>query len=97
MDESGLAYAHAGKTTHSTSIEFAVSFGGPEYDGNSRWIFPFPVNADDVGRVLMTFNADEKGALTVDPNLGPGESLSALQTALVKASPYARCGKVPPR
>ena len=96
VDDSGLGYAHAGKTTHSTSIEYAVSFGGPEYDGISRWIFPFPVNADDVGRVLMTFNGDEKpGTLAVEPNLGPGQSLSGLQASLVKASPYARCGKAP--
>lgn len=98
VDDSGLAFAHAGKTTHSASIEYAVSYGGQEYDGISRWIFPFPVNDNDFGRVLMTFNADEKrGTLTADPDLGPGQSLSALQASLVAASPYAKCGKAPPR
>ena len=96
VDDSGLAYTHAGNTTHSKNIEYAVSFGGPEYNGISRWMFPFPVDDNDFGRVLMTFNPDEKpGTLAAEPDLGPGHSLSALQAALVKASPYARCDKAP--
>src|SRR3546814_7227546 len=43
----------------------------------------------------MTFNADEKaGKLTFEP-FSNGQALSPLQAALVKGSPYARCGKVP--
>ncbi|MEO6138870.1 MAG: hypothetical protein ABIP11_09430 [Luteimonas sp.] len=92
VDDSGLAYAYAGKTTHSKSIEYAVSYGPPGYVGISRWIFPFPVSEDDFGRVLMTFNANEKpGALSLEPDLGPGQRLSALQAALVKAARYAKC------
>jgi hypothetical protein len=94
VDDSGLAYMLGGKSTHSGNVEYAVSYGGQEYTGISQWIFPFPVSDDDFGRVLMTFNADEKaGKLLVDPDLGPGQGLSALQAALVKASPFARCAK----
>lgn len=96
VDDSGLAFEHAGHATHSTSIEYALTYGGPDYAGISRWLFPFPVTADDVGRVLMVFNPAEKaGTLTVEPNLGLGEHMSALQAELVKASPYAKCAKGP--
>ncbi len=98
VDDAGFAYLQAGQATHSRSIEYAVSYGGPEYSGASQWFFPFPVNDDDFGRVLMTFNPDEKpGTLLVESNLGPGQTFTALQAALVKASPYARCSKAPPR
>lgn len=98
VDESGLAFSHAGTSTHSGNIEYALSFGGPEYAGISRWLFPFPVDDNDFGRVLLTFNPDEKaGALAAESDLGPGQHLSALQAALVASSPYARCGKAPPR
>lgn len=94
VDDSGFAYLLGGKATHGGKVEYALTYGGPEYTGISQWIFPFPVSDDDFGRVLMTFNADEKrGALQVEPDLGPGQSLNALQAALVKASPFARCAK----
>jgi len=96
VDDSGLAYEYAGHSTHSTSIEYALTYGGPNYAGISRWIFPFPVNDNDVGRVLMVFNPEEKpGTLTAEPNLGLGEHMSEFQAALVKASPYAKCAKTP--
>ena len=98
VDDSGLAYAHAGKIARSTTVEYALSFGGPDYDGITRWIFPFPIDDNDFGRVLMTFNPDERhGTLSAEPDLGPGQRLSALQAALVEASPYARCDKAPAR
>jgi len=94
VDDSGLAYMVGGKATHGGKVEYALTYGGPEYTGISQWIFPFPVGDDDFGRVLMTFNANEKrGALQVEPDLGPGQSLSPLQAALVNASPFARCAK----
>ena len=94
VDDSGLAYMLGGKATRSGKVEYALTYGGQEYTGISQWIFPFPVSDDDFGRVLMTFNANEKaGALLVDPDLGPGQSLNVLQAALVKASPFARCAK----
>jgi len=96
VDDSGLAYEYAGQATHSTSIEYALTYGGPDYAGISRWMFPFPVSDNDVGRVLMIFNPEEKpGTLKAEPNLGLGEHMSEFQAALVKASPYAKCAKTP--
>lgn len=93
VDDSGFAYTVSGSTTHSGTIEWAVSYGGPDYHGISNWFFPFPLSDSDFGRVLMTFNPDEHaGKLAFEPNLGPGESMTALQAALTKHSPYARCG-----
>jgi hypothetical protein len=93
MDDSGFTFRVAGRDVHSGNIEFAVSYGGPDYQGISRWFFPFPVSDDDFGRVLMTVNPDEKrGTLAFESNLGPGQSMSPLQAALVRGSPYAKCG-----
>lgn len=94
VDDSGFAFTVGGKTTHSGTIEWAVSYGPPDYQGISSWFFPFPLNESDFGRVLMTFNPDERiGLLAFEPNLGPGEAMTALQAALVRGSPYAKCGK----
>ena len=92
VDDSGISFTHAGKSMHSGTLEYALTYMGPDYQGSSRVIFPFPVSDDDFGRVLMTFDADEKpGALKVEPDLGPGQKLTPLQAALVKHSPYAKC------
>lgn len=94
VDDSGFAFIVGGKTTRSGTIEWAVSYGPPDYQGISRWFFPFPLNDSDFGRVLMTFNPDERlGMLAFEPNLGPGEAMTALQAALVRGSPYAKCGQ----
>src|SRR3546814_2088425 len=67
---------------------------GNSYQGCGRWFFPFRAS-ENPGPVLMTLNADEKaGKLTFEP-FSNGQALSPLQAALVKGSPYARCGKVP--
>ncbi|MGH8213736.1 MAG: hypothetical protein ACREPP_10970, partial [Rhodanobacteraceae bacterium] len=67
LDDSGMTFKLGGKSTHSGTVEYALTYGGPEYAGISRWIFPFPVNDDDPGRVLMTFNDNEKsGALKIE-------------------------------
>src|SRR3546814_9318912 len=76
------------------SIEWPLTFMGNSYQGIGRLFFPFRAS-DNPGPVLMTFNADEKaGKLTFEP-FSNGQALSPLQAALVKGSPYARCGKVP--
>jgi hypothetical protein len=44
--------------------------------------------------ILMTFNADEKGALLIEPHdegWAGGPPLSPRNKALVAGSPYARC------
>ena len=92
VGDSGMTFTHAGKSTRSGTVEYALTYMGPDYQGISHVVFPFPVNEDDVGRVMMTFNAGEKrGALAVESNLGPGQSFSPLEAALVKHSPYAKC------
>lgn len=92
VDESGFSYQYAGQVAHPRTFEWAVSYGGPEYQGISLWFFPFVVNDNDFGRVLMTVNPNEKvGTLSVEADLAKGQSLPRLQAALVSHSPYARC------
>lgn len=92
VDESGFSYQYGGQVAHPRTFEWAVSYGGPEYQGISLWFFPFVVNDNDFGRVLMTVNPNEKvGTLSVEADLAKGQSLPRLQAALVSHSPYARC------
>lgn len=93
VDESGFTFEYRGKQIHPGTFEWAVTYFGPEYQGIANYFFPFPVSDSDYGRVGMTVNPGEKrGTLKFEPNLGPGQSLNALQAALVHGSPYAKCG-----
>lgn len=92
VDDSGFGFQYGGQFAHPGTFEWAVSYGGPEYEGRSQWFFPFVVNDDDFGRVLMTVNSGEKvGTMSIEPNVAKGQSLNPLQAALVKHSPYTRC------
>lgn len=83
----GIRFEAAGKSEQVTTLEFAASYGGRDYQGTSQWFFPF--GRDGNYPVLMTFNADEKpGVVTIDAN---EPSLGARDKALVAGSPYARC------
>lgn len=93
VDDSGFAYAWRGKTVQSGTIVLALTFMGQDYQGISRYFFPFPLSENDYGHMGMTFNPDERaGTLTFESNLAKGQSLTPLQAALVRGSPYAKCG-----
>lgn len=94
VDGSGFTYHYRGQASHPASFEYAVSYMGQGYQGIGHWFFPFPLSDDDFGRVLMTVNPGEKaGTLQFEPNLAPGQSLTPLQLALVRNSPYAKCNQ----
>ena len=89
----GVTFEVAGATETVTNAEYAASYGPQDYDGISKWIFPFRIA--DGYPILMTFNANEqKGALLVEPQdegWKGGPPLSPRNKALVDGSPYARC------
>lgn len=93
VDATGIAVELKGATEKVTKLEYAASFGGPEYQGNIRWFFPF--SSANGYPVLMAFDPDVKaGVLTVEPHdegWQGGPPLSARNAALVKGSPYAKC------
>ncbi len=93
VELSGLTFELPGTTEKVTNPEYAVSYGANDYNGISKWIFPFRI-ADGYA-ILMTFNANEqKGALLIDPQdegWAGGPPLSPRNKALVAGSPYARC------
>jgi hypothetical protein len=93
VDESGLAFDVAGKTTKVTDPEYAASYGPHDYAGITKWIFPFRTSGGFP--ILMAFHDGEKpGALAItaqDEGWKGGPPLSPLNAALVKGSPYARC------
>lgn len=92
VDRSGLTFEGAGPTEKVTNPEYAASYGGNFYEGIGKWIFPF--RAGDGYPILMSFNADEKGALTITPHdegWQGGPKLSPRNQKLVNGSPYALC------
>ena len=93
VDATGIAIELKGATERATKLEFAASFGGPEYQGNIRWFFPF--SSANGYPVIMAFDPDQKpGVLTVEPHdegWKGGPPLGARHQALVKGSPYAKC------
>ena len=97
IGRSGLIFRAGGKSTQSSTFEYAASFMGQEYNGISLVFFPFPVSEYEFGHVVMTVNADEKpGVISLEANLGPGERLNGLEAALVKASPLQLCPETAP-
>jgi hypothetical protein len=93
VDAAGIALELKGVTDKSTKMEFAASYGGPEYQGNTKWFFPF--SSANGWPVIMAFDADEKaGLLTVEPHdegWAGGPKLNARHQALVAGSPYRKC------
>lgn len=93
VELAGLTFEVPGRTIRVTNPEYAASYGPADYQGISRWIFPFRI--PDGYPILMTFNANEqKGALLIeaqDEGWQGGPPLTPLNKALVEGSPYARC------
>lgn len=95
IEASGLVFRTDEGSQRATRIEYALSYFGPDYQGISLALFPFPRSEDEPGHILMYVNPDEiAGRLTFEQNLGPGERLSALEARLVNASPLLRCKSV---
>ncbi|CAN5314514.1 hypothetical protein BH10PSE13_BH10PSE13_14560 [soil metagenome] len=95
VDATGLTFAIGAQTLHPPRYEWAVSYGGQDYQGISQWVFPFPKSEDDFGPVLMTLNANEKPGRQILLENNAVGALPAPYAILVKASPYLRCGKAP--
>ncbi len=93
VDSGGITLEVSGVAEKVSNPEFAASYGGPDYNGISKWFFPVRIASGYA--VLMTFNADEqKGTLLITPHdegWAGGPPLSLRNKALVQGSPYARC------
>jgi hypothetical protein len=93
VEFSGLTFEVPGDTVKVTNPEYAAAYGPHDYDGISKWVFPFRLAAGYP--ILMAFNADEKkGALHITPHdegFAGGPPLTPRNKALVDGSPYARC------
>ena len=92
INETGFTFKASGQTVKSTRFEYAASFLGPTYEGVSAVFFPFPVNANDFGRVILTVNDDEKrGVVRLEADVAPGQRLDPFKSALVSQSPLLLC------
>ncbi len=93
VDSGGITLEVIGVVEKVSNPEFAASYGGPAYNGISKWFFPVRIASGYA--VLMTFNANEqKGVLLIeghDEGWAGGPPLSPYNKALVQGSPYARC------
>ncbi|GGD60103.1 hypothetical protein [Pseudoxanthomonas indica] len=83
----------AGQFEQASSLEYAASYGGYDYEGPTQWFFPF--GRDGNYPVLMAFNADEvTDKVSIEPHdegAAAGPEQSAHLRTLVSASPYSRC------
>jgi len=92
INETGFTFKASGQTVKSTRFEYAASFLGPTYEGISAVFFPFPVNTNDFGRVILTVNDDEKrGVVRLEADVAPGQRLDPFKSALVSQSPLLLC------
>ena len=84
----------AGQFVQASTLEYAASYGGYDYEGPTQWFFPF--GRDGNYPVLMSFNADEvAGKVSIEPHdegAAAGPEQAARLRVLVAASPYKRCG-----
>lgn len=97
IDATGLTFRALGRTQKPTRFEHAVSYLGPEYNGIAAVFFPFMVSDDDLGRLVVTVNDNEKrGVVRLEADLPPGQRLDPFQAALLAASPLRRCGAPSP-
>lgn len=98
VGDAGFAFEVGGKAVKTTTFVNVLTYAGQDYRGVSTWYFPFVVNATHP--VLLTLNANEnKDALTIeayDQGYKGGPPLTPFNAALVKGSPYARCGQPAP-
>lgn len=89
----GLSFELTAATEKITNPEYAASYGPHDYNGISKWMFPF--RSADGYPILMTFNANEqKGALLIevhDEGWAGGPPVSPRNRVLVDGSPYALC------
>ncbi|BAK65174.1 hypothetical protein SLG_04990 [Sphingobium sp. SYK-6] len=92
IDDKGFTFRATGRTVTQHRVEYAASFMGPTYDGITSVFFPFPVSANDFGRLIMFVNDDEKrGVIRFDADLGPGQRADPFQAAFTSASPFQLC------
>lgn len=84
----------AGQAEQISTLEYAASYGGHDYNGPLQWFFPF--GRDGNYPVLMTFNSEDAGRTVSieahDEGFPGGPQLSPRNATLVKNSPYKRCG-----
>ncbi len=94
VDDAGFGFDVGGRVLRPVPFEYAASYGGRDYAGISSWFFPFIVNDDDMGPLLLTMNADEKrGRLIIESNLAPGQRLAPDMAVVLRGSPYAKCAR----
>lgn len=83
----------AGQVERVTTLEYAASYGGHDYNGPLQWFFPF--GRDGNYPVLMTFNSEDAGRpVSIEPHdegFRGGPPLTPRNAALVNGSPYKRC------
>lgn len=92
IDDSGFTFRALGRVVKRSQVEYAVSYMGQSYDGISAVFFPFPVDDNNFGPVLMTVNDGEKrGVIRFDADLAPGKRPDPFHAALTGASPFILC------
>lgn len=97
VGDSGFSFRYGGRTTRPSAVATDGGYFGQQ--DTLLAFFPFPtgvkrgesgLEAADPGPVLIAFDI-QASTLTLGAS-NPGVSLTSLQKALVRGSPYSRCG-----
>lgn len=96
IDQSGMLFRAKGREVTSHKVEYALSFMGPSYEGITAVFFPFPISNDDLGRVVMFVNDDERpGVIRFEADLPPGERADPFHAAFTSGGLFTRCNIIP--
>lgn len=92
IDRNGMLFRANGREVRPERVEYALTFLGPSYDGITAVFFPFPVNSNDYGRVIMFVNDGEKpGVIRFDSDLPRGERPDRFHAAFTNGGLFTLC------
>ena len=92
IDQNGMLFRANGREVRPERVEYALTFLGPSYDGITAVFFPFPVNSNDYGRVIMFVNDGEKpGVIRFDSDLPRGERPDRFHAAFTNGGLFTLC------
>lgn len=92
IDQNGMLFRANGREVRPERVEYALTFLGPSYDGITTVFFPFPVNSNDYGRVIMFVNDGEKpGVIRFDSDLPRGERPDRFHAAFTNGGLFTLC------
>lgn len=92
IGDRGITFRTNGREVTPPRVEYAASFFGQAYEGITQVFFPFMVSDNDLGRVIMFVDDDEKrGVIRFEADLAPGQRADPFHTAFTGSKLFTLC------